>query len=749
MTGAQATADLLLCECEPIHIPGAIQPNGAMLVVHAESLCITHASANLQSILGCEPLLQLGQPLAVAIGAAQAQALAQLTDRDGTSLGLNGMQCVAQGGRVLHLQAHRTGHSICIDIEPYERPDPNASPITLARSILETFRQAESPQAMCELAVRGLRRTTGYDRVMAYRFAEDGHGEVIAEDCAGPLEPVLGLHYPASDIPAQARRHYLRQRVGTVADSAYVPVALLGDPECADRAPIDLTHSALRSVSPLHRQYMRNMGTAASLTVGLGGSEHLWGMFVCHHATPRMAGPDVRAVADIIGTVASLLLVSLGRAENEAARRERGEVLRQIIDRLAAPGTLHDAFATAQAELLDMVGATGALVCLGGVLRAHGRTPGLDQARRALATLQITGNGEIVAMDDLGFRFPALTPCVADGSGVLLLPLTPGTDDAILWFRPELERTILWGGDDTKATAGPPSPRTCFATRKQTITGRAAPWSQADLAIAGDLRVAVEAQVAQRARAELSALQNASQDFGQPNRQRELERSNAALEEFAYAASHDLKAPLRAIGHLAEWIAEDLAPAASPDTRENLGLLQGRVDRLQLLLDGLLTYSRAGREGGSVFEDIDIEDLVRGISADLAPPPGFVIICEAGLPPIFACRVPLAIVLTNLIANAVLHHDRAAGNIHVSMRLADGMAEFRVSDDGPGIPARFRERIFQIFQTLASRDHREASGVGLAIVRKHVLANGGTIRVENAGPRRGAVFVFTWTEAVR
>jgi signal transduction histidine kinase len=225
----------------------------------------------------------------------------------------------------------------------------------------------------------------------------------------------------------------------------------------------------------------------------------------------------------------------------------------------------------------------------------------------------------------------------------------------------------------------------------------------------------------------------------------ELARSNADLEDFAYAASHDLKAPLRGIAHLVKWIAEDIETTACAETLNNLQLLEGRVTRLQMLLDGLLAYSRIGR-GNSVAENVDIAEMVRNIITTLAPPPGFVVVCEAGMPAIRTNCVPIHAVLQNLISNGLKHHDRAEGRVVISMHLVGGAAEFRISDDGPGIPQPFHDRIFLIFQTLESRDDVESSGVGLAIVMKHVKANGGQIRVESAPPARGTTFILTWKE---
>ncbi len=228
----------------------------------------------------------------------------------------------------------------------------------------------------------------------------------------------------------------------------------------------------------------------------------------------------------------------------------------------------------------------------------------------------------------------------------------------------------------------------------------------------------------------------------------ELARSNADLEEFAYAASHDLKAPLRAIAHLVQWIGDDIAATASPETLENLKLLQGRAARLQILLDGLLAYSRVGQTQTTV-EDVDIAEVVQDVVAMLSPPSGFVIACEGTMAVIHTRRMPIRVVLENLIGNGLKHHDRNEGRITVSMQQIDGATEFRITDDGPGIEPRFHDRVFTIFQTLARRDVVESSGIGLAIVKKKVLAHGGRIWIESAPPARGSTFAFTWKEAVR
>lgn len=497
------------CEHEPIYVPGAIQPHGAVLAARLDDGIVTHASANLLSILSLPAELALGRHLWETIGEVHRDFQTVRSLLEETACQLSSLP--AADGRTLSLHAHRSGRHICIDIEPTHSASANTQSINSLQSILRTFDHAAGRIELCQLAVRGLRQISGYDRVMAYRFAVDGHGEVIAEARAPGVDSYLGLHYPAADIPAQARRQYFQHRVGAIANSSYHPVPLLSDPALDDRLPLDLTHSALRSVSPVHREYMRNMKTAASLTIGLASGQDLWGMLVCHHATPRIAGPELRTAADIIGQVVSLLLGSMGELEVYSERQKRGGAFRALSERLAVPAPLPEALVAAETELLNVMNAAGVAMRFSGILRCLGRTPPPLAVEHALGFLLAEARGEVLAFDDLALRSPKLAACKSDGSGALLMPLASATDDAIVWFRPELLGTVSWGGNPNnhtvvKPTAGQISPRASFAEWKESVSGQSAPWTDADRTIARELRHLVEAEAAGRAKAELAEL---------------------------------------------------------------------------------------------------------------------------------------------------------------------------------------------------------------------------------------------------
>jgi len=226
----------------------------------------------------------------------------------------------------------------------------------------------------------------------------------------------------------------------------------------------------------------------------------------------------------------------------------------------------------------------------------------------------------------------------------------------------------------------------------------------------------------------------------------DLAALNADLQQFAYVVSHDLKAPLRAISLLADWISEDMQGSAGGESLENLRMLRHRIGRMDMLIDSLLEYVRAGHANSPV-ESVDLNDLVVEIADLIAPPAGFAVRFAGDTQVIRAARTPLAHVLQNLISNAIKHNDRAAGQVVVSACMLDGVARVQVADDGPGIAPHFQQRIFAIFQTLQSRDETESSGVGLSIVKRIIDRAGGMVWVESAPPNRGATFLFTWPTA--
>jgi light-regulated signal transduction histidine kinase (bacteriophytochrome)/ActR/RegA family two-component response regulator len=755
--------DLQGCEREAIHCPGAIQPHGALIAFDPERKLISHASANLLGITGRTAESLLGKPLEALFDPGTCRVL-----QDVLSSGINpgGRMHVAAGpgGTSLHLHAFRPRGAVCVDIEPISDRHGMAPPVTLVQSVLETFKHATTKLELCDLAVRGLKSITGYNRVMAYRFGQDGHGQVIAEALDPGLPAFLGINYPASDVPNQARVQYLRQRVGSVADAAYQPVPLLAHPPLDDGTPLDLTHSSLRSVSPLHREYMRNMQTAASLTIGLANGDRLWGLLVCHHGSSRIAGPDLRAAADMIGQVVSLLLASLLEAQTYGQRLSRSASLRELATHFSDQSPLNQVLCKAEKSLLALVGAEGAMLQFAGSTMYLGQTPPQPAMRRALSRLLETARGEIVALNNLSEAYPDLSDCIEQGSGMLLLPIDQAADSAILWCRPELTQTVIWGGSPCDhatldAMTGRISPRKSFAAWQETARETSAPWTEVDLSYARELKAIIEnelvhraqaAAVAARRAAEVRArdLEEAAAKLEDLNRHlaeaRDLaEQANQAKSRFLASMSHELRTPLNGILGYAQLLRlEGRLDSVQADRVESmLGAGQHLLELINRVLELSELEAAHIRLNPSTVDAAAAAtsciDVVR-YAADAKRLALQVSIAPAMSSHVVADAARLQQVLLNLLQNAIKFTETGA----VEMRLRPGQAGFlriEVADTGPGIPARTRQLVFEEFRRLNSAASLiEGSGLGLAMSARLIMLMGGDFSYEDR-PGGGSV----------
>jgi len=428
--------DLTSCDQELIHTPDAIQPHGILLVARGDNLIVTHTSANTADWLGLPVRSVLGRPLCEVLGEqADRNIQSALADE---RFGFCNVLAVDPPTALLPLQMviHPINGSICIELEAAMPDAERGSAIQRALAIMHALHTASSQRELCDIVVAKLRQLTGYDRVMVYRFDREGNGEVLAEAREHDLEPYLGLRYPASDIPRQARRMYLTQRVRAIADVDYVPIPLLADVALGS-PPLDMTLCALRSVSPLHLEYMRNMGTRASLGLSLIINNSLWGMLVCHHRSPLTIAADLRAQCDLIGQLVSLLLGSVGEAESYAEQLRRQRTFQEVAVPLGNSGHVMDALALSGDALLKMMDAGGAVIKLGERNLTLGVTPPAEAAERAMTVLGAASGGGLVSVDELQEVLPDWSAHCKTGSGALFLPLPPNSADAIIWFRPD------------------------------------------------------------------------------------------------------------------------------------------------------------------------------------------------------------------------------------------------------------------------------------------------------------------------
>ncbi|MDX9875713.1 MAG: GAF domain-containing protein, partial [Spongiibacteraceae bacterium] len=542
-------AALARCEDEPIHIPGSIQPHGYLLCLTPHELKVVQISQNVGDLLKRPPEAILGQSLATlgspALAAAITSALSVSTLAE-----INPLRVDVNDQRYDGILSRSDG-LVVLELEPHQATDGLGRAFSRAMRLLQAVDDIET---LKEIVVEEVRRLTGYDRVMLYRFAPSGYGEVWAEAKDDALEPFLGLRYPASDIPQQARELYRRNWVRIIPDARYVPSPLVPANRRDTGQPLDLSPTVLRSVSPVHCEYMNNMGVRGSMSISLLRRHELWGLISCNHTEPKFVPYEVRAACQTIGR---LLSVQIDAFEERARSRTREE-RRPLQDRLstaadAAAGSVTLAVLQNAADLLALTAACGAAVIIGDEVTAIGDCPPratilelgqLIARQHEGAGIFATSSAGTIPEHDL--QHPAAT-------GILAAWLPRPDNNMILWFRPELVTTVRWAGDPRKAepsglSAARLSPRKSFAAWQEQERGNALPWTPADIEAAEELRRRlIEIDLAHQVLRERAAVQ--------------------ARDDLLAVVSHDLRSPLTAISLQASMMKRDLITQSPESTQ--------------------------------------------------------------------------------------------------------------------------------------------------------------------------------------
>jgi light-regulated signal transduction histidine kinase (bacteriophytochrome) len=475
------TADLTNCEREQIHLAGSIQPHGALLVVSDSDLTILQASANAREFFGLDrdpqglPLEALGGDLWRGVkqtprvrspipyvtpctGGADLKPLNALLHRAGP------------GEIVVELERAGGGHDFSADIE----------------RALATMLGANSLQSLCDECARVFKEIAGYDRVMIYRFDDEGHGEVYAETRRPELEPFLGNRYPASDIPQIARRLYMTNRVRMLADVDYQPAPLVPRLSPVSGAELDMSMCFLRSVSPIHIQYLKNMGVAATLVVSLMVGDKLWGLVSCHHYSPRRLHFELRSVCELLGEALGTRIAALESFWQSQGEMSVRRLEARMVETISRDGDWRGALFDTSRSLLLPLSAEGAALLFENEIRAIGETPSTEDIRALGRWIGPQLRDGLFATSALPAVAPNFAHLTGPASGVVATPVSADASEMLLWFRPERVRTVTWGGNPYKAPSSGDdplelSPRRSFAQWHQVVEGTSDPWTAADL----------------------------------------------------------------------------------------------------------------------------------------------------------------------------------------------------------------------------------------------------------------------------
>lgn len=708
--------DLADCASEPIRVPGAIQPHGRLVVLD-ESLRVVAYSANWPDAAAAAAAVD-GLPFGVLEAGDAAMVL-------GT---------VALDGAPLSASAHRLGPCVIAEFEAALPPAGLELPIhSLARHFLPHLQATNGIAELGELAVAEMKRLTGFGRCLFYRFDDEGHGEVMAEVLDAGYDAYSGHHFPASDIPAQARALYVVNQVRLIPDANYTPVPLLGVDPAWDPSQLDMTRCGLRSISPIHLEYMRNMGTLASMSVSIVVRGRLWGLISCHDHAPRHVDAATRIACEHLGRLLSMRIEAREETAEVEARLELRRLTLDIVSHLGDSDATLQRLLAETAPLLRLGRATGAAVVRNDACWTVGDAPS-EEVVQALAQWACTQPSQVVSTDRLAERLPALAEATPVAAGVMAVSISQVNRHVILWFRPEILQSIRWAGDPRKDAPAPDGrihPRLSFASWQQEIRGRSLPWSRSELAAAADLRQALIGIVLRRAE-EMAEVAS------------ELGKLNKELEAFSYTVSHDLRAPMRHISGYVDLVLEGDGAGLGERSQRYLRHVKEASAFAGQLVDALLEFSRMGRatlKRRPVDTNLLVNDLVRELTHhhrdrrirwDIAP----------DLPVMHGDPVLLQVAVRNLLDNAVKYtRDREVAEVTVlGVRRPEGVG-IDVVDNGVGFEMDYVDKLFGVFQRLHQSDEFEGTGIGLASVKRIVERHGGVVWAEGE-LNRGARFGF-------
>ncbi|WP_315791860.1 ATP-binding protein [Fischerella sp. JS2] len=734
--------DLTNCDREPIHIPGCIQTHGVILALQEPDLTILQVSNNTIAFFGLHPEELINQPLSILLEPEQIEFLNDCLKQEDIQI-VNPIEIninISQACNFFDAIIHRQNKLLVLELEP-QISDKNNIYFRfyyLVKLAVGKLQSAKFVTEVSQIIAQEVRRITGFDRVMVYKFDQNWNGIVIAEDKQECLPSYLDLHYPASDIPKQARELYRQNWLRIIPDVNYQPIAIVPTINPLTKKPLDLSKSVLRSVSPIHIEYMHNMGVKASMSISLFKNNQLWGLIACHHQTPKYIPYEIRNACEFLGQVTSLELVTKEDNEDSEAKIQTKSTLVKLVEYMSVEKNFIDGLIHKQPNLLHLVHAHGATICLNNELYLIGNTPEEQDIQKLLVWINKNVEKDIFYTDSLSKIYPESEKYKSIASGLIVISISKHQNKYVLWFRPEVIQTVNWGGNPNKPVEVSKngslrlSPRKSFELWKEVVRLTSLPWKAYEINAALELRSAIISMVVRKAD-ELAKLNV------------ELERSNKELDAFAYIASHDLKEPLRGIHNYSNFLIEDYGEIVDEEGKNKLRTLIRLTKRMEDLIDSLLHFSRLGRTDMSM-QQTDLNAVVHRILDLLSArieETGVKIRIPKPLPIVYCDRIQIGEVFSNLITNAIKYNDKAEKWVEIGYIENSEPLTFYIRDNGIGMREKHLEVIFRIFKRLHSPSkYGGGTGAGLTIAKKIVERHEGQIWVESTYGE-GSTFYFT------
>lgn len=733
--------DLTNCAREQIHIPNSIQPYGALLIVDKNSFEIIQASYNVNEILKYQYNDLIGSPLKKILNTSHINKIRNCLDKDFSSI--NPIR-IKINKTSLNLIVHKIENHIFLEFEPIDQKYKNdfISFYNLTKKVVDQMEFTTNLNELSEVIVNNIQNLTGFDRVMVYRFYDDNSGHVIAERKKDGLDSFNGLRYPATDVPEPARRLYLLNYIRLIADVDYQPVPL--PKHTLTNESFDLSFSNLRSVSPIHIEYLKNMGVKASMSISLIKKNSLWGLIACHHNQPKYLPYEVRLACEFLAKVMSLNLIAKEESNDLSYKMEMKEKLSVLFEKLSQAANIGDSLNENIDLLKSLINSEGVALCLNDQVSLFGNTLEVSQIKELNTWLRKYQKKTLFSTDRLPKIYPDAVAWESKLSGILVLYLSQIENSYIIWFRSEVSETVTWAGNPNKEVKLEKdgtltlSPRKSFDLWKQTVTDQSLPWLQSEIQQITDFRNFLVDIMFKKSN-ELLELNFA------------LQKSNEELDSFAYIASHDLKEPLRGIYNYSYLLLEDYEQVLEEDGSRKLRTLMTLSKRMENLIDALLRYSRLGRQELDLTS-VDIEELISKDVTNIlvvSQQDNIDIRMPQKLPVVKADKTLVEEVFMNLITNGLKYNNKDVKWVEIGYLIDPKKSMqtiFYVRDNGIGIEKEQQEIIFRIFKRLhTQKAFGGGTGAGLTIVKKIIERHGGKIWVKST-LGEGTTFYFTLAE---